>query len=59
MQQRMGKIVELKVHLYHVQVDDELTIEGGRRDQIKGKIRLDESLDEGQKTQLWDLLEEF
>jgi hypothetical protein len=55
----MGKIVELKVHLYHVQVDDELTIEGGRRDQIKGKIRLDESLDEGQKTQLWDLLEEF
>lgn len=52
------KLFEPKVHLYHVQIDEELIIEGGRWDQIKGKIKLDESLDERQKTQLWDLLEE-
>lgn len=34
MQQKMGEIDKPKVHLYHVQVDDELTIEGGKWDQI-------------------------
>ncbi len=33
--------------------------EGGRWAQIKSKIRLNESLDEEQRKQLWELLEEF
>jgi hypothetical protein len=35
MQQKMGEIVKPKVHLYHVQIDDELIIEGGKWDRIK------------------------
>ncbi len=34
MQQKIGEIVKPKVHLYHVQVDDELIIEGDKWDQI-------------------------
>jgi hypothetical protein len=30
----MGEIAKPKIHLYHVQVDDELRIEGGKWDQI-------------------------
>jgi hypothetical protein len=42
-----------------VQVSNDL-IEGGNRwTQIKNKIRLDESLNEEQQKQLWDILEEF
>ncbi len=59
MQQRLGKNIEPNVHLYPVQVSDDL-IEGDNRwAQIKIKIRLDESLNEEQQIQLWDLLEEF
>jgi hypothetical protein len=59
MQQKMGEIAKPKVHLYHVQVDDELAIKGRKWDQIFKKSKLDESLDEGHRTQLWALLEEF
>jgi hypothetical protein len=46
MQQRLGKNIEPNVHLYPIQVFDDL-IEGGNRwTQIKNKIRLDESLNE-------------
>jgi hypothetical protein len=58
MQQRLGKNIEPNVHLYLVQVSVDL-IEGGNRwTQIRNKIRLDESLNEEQQKQLWDLLEE-
>ncbi len=59
MQQRLGKTIEPNVHLYLVQVSDDL-IEGGNRwTQIKNKIKLDESLNEEQQKQLWDTMEEF
>jgi hypothetical protein len=48
MQQRLGKNIEPNVHLYLVQVYDDL-IEGGNRwTHIKKRIRLDESLNEEQ-----------
>jgi hypothetical protein len=59
MQQRLGNNIQPNVHLYQVQVFDDL-IEGGNRwTQIKNMIRLDESLNEKQHKQLWDILEEF
>ncbi len=40
MQQKMGEIVKPNVHLYHVQVDDELIIEGDKWDQnFKNQVR--------------------
>jgi hypothetical protein len=30
----MGEIAKPKVHLYHVQIDDELIIKGGKWDQF-------------------------
>ncbi len=52
MQQRLRKNIKPNVHLYPVQVSDDL-IEGGNRwTQIKNKIILDESLNEKQRKQL-------
>jgi hypothetical protein len=48
-QQKMGKDDEPKVHLYHVQMIDDLAIEDGRWGQIKAKIKFDESLNEEQR----------
>jgi len=48
MQQKLRKNIRLKVHLYLIQVFNDL-IEGGNRwTQIKNMIRLDESLNEKQ-----------
>jgi len=58
MQQRLGKNIEPNVHLYMVQIFDDLIEEGSRWTQIKSRVRLDESLNEKQQKQLWDLLEE-
>ncbi len=59
MQQRLGKNNKPNVHLYPVQVFNDM-IEGGNRwTQIKNKIKLNESLYEEQHKQLQDLLEEF
>jgi hypothetical protein len=55
----MGKDDEPKIHLYHVQMIDDLAIEDGRWAQIKAKIKFDESLNEEQRKQLWELLEEY
>lgn len=57
-QQRMGKDVEAKLHLYPFQMTNDLTL-GGRCVQIKAKMRLDESLNEEHRKQLWELLEEY
>ncbi len=46
MQQRLGKNIEPNVHLYQVQIFDDLIEEGSRWSQIKNRIRLDESLHE-------------
>ncbi len=59
MQQRLGNNIEPNVHLYLVQVSDDLFEGGNRWTQIKNMINLDESLNEEQLKQLWDLLEEF
>jgi len=49
MQQKLRKNIRLKVHLYLIQVSNDL-IEGGNRwTQIKNMIRLDESLNEKQQ----------
>ncbi len=48
MQHRFGKNIEPNVHLYPVQIFDDLIEEGSRWTQIKNKIRLDESLHEEQ-----------
>jgi hypothetical protein len=42
----MGKDDEPKVHLYHVQMINDLAIEDGTWAQIKAKIKFDESLNE-------------
>jgi len=47
------------VHLYIVQIINDLIEEGSRWTQIKNKIKLDESLNEEQQKQSWDLLKEF
>ncbi len=47
------------MHLYPVQISDDLIAEGNRWTQIKNKIKLDESWNEEQQKQLWDLLKEF
>jgi hypothetical protein len=55
----LGKNIEPNVHLYSVQVSDDL-IEGDNRwTQIEIRIKLDEYLNEEQQKQLWDLMEEF
>ncbi len=59
MQQRFGKNIETNVHLYPVQISNDLIEEGNRWTQIKSRVRLDESLNEEQQKQLQDLLEEF
>jgi hypothetical protein len=59
MQQRLGKTIEPKVHLYLVQIFNNRTEGGNKWAQIKTKIRLDDYLNEEQHKQLWDLLEEF
>jgi hypothetical protein len=59
MQQRLGKNIEPNVHLYMVQISDDLIEEGNKWTQIKSRVRLDESLNEEQHKHLWDLLEEF
>jgi hypothetical protein len=59
MQQRLGKNIEPNVHLYIVQIINDLIEEGSRWTQIKNKIKLDESLNEEQQKQSWDLLKEF
>lgn len=46
MQQKMGEIAKPKVHLYHVQVDDELTIEGGKWDQIKKSSQMSHQMND-------------
>ncbi len=55
----MGKNIKPNVHLYPVQVSDDLIVGGNRWTQIKNNIRLDESLNEEQQKQLWDIMEEF
>ncbi len=55
MQQRLRKNIEPNVHLYPIQISNDLIEEGNRRTQIKNRIRLDESLNEEQQKQLWDL----
>jgi hypothetical protein len=47
------------VHLYLVQVFNDLIEEGNRWTQIKNKIKQNESLNEEHQKQLWDLLEVF
>jgi len=42
-----------------VEISDDLIEEGSRWTQIKSRVTLDESLNEEQQKQLWDLLEEF
>jgi hypothetical protein len=42
-----------------VQKFDDLIKEGNKWTQVKNRIRLDESLNEKQQKQLWDLLKEF
>jgi hypothetical protein len=59
MLQKLRKNIEPNVHLYPVQVSNDLIEEGNTWTQIKNMIRLDESLNEEQHKQLWDLLEEF
>jgi hypothetical protein len=58
-QQRLKKNIELNAHLYLVQMIDDLIEEDNRWTQIKSRVRLDESLNEEQQKQLWDLMEEF
>ncbi len=48
MQQRLRKNIEPNVHLYPIQISNDLIEEGNRRTQIKNRIRLDESLNEEQ-----------
>ncbi len=55
----MGKNDEPKVHLYPVQMINDLAIDDGGWAQIKAKIKFDESLNEEQRNQLWELLEEY
>jgi len=55
MQQRLGKNTKPNVHLYLVQVFDDLIEGGDKWTQIKNMIRPDESLNEKQQNQLWDL----
>ncbi len=59
MQQRLGKNIGPNVHFYLVQVFDDLIERSDRWTQMKNMIRLNESLNEEQQNQLWDLLEEF
>ncbi len=59
MQQRLGKNIIPTVHLYPMQISNDLIEEGNRWTQIKNRIKLDESLIEKQHKQLWDLLKEF
>jgi hypothetical protein len=59
MKQRLGKGIEPNVHLYPVQINDDLVEEHNRWNQIKSRVRLDESVNENQQKQLWDLLKEF
>jgi len=59
MQQRLEKNIEPNVHLHVVEIFDDLIEEGSRWTQIKSRVTLDESLNEEQQKQLWDLLEEF
>ncbi len=47
------------MQLYPVQIFDDLIEEGNRWTHIKNTIKLDESLNEEEQKQLWDLLEEF
>jgi hypothetical protein len=46
MKQRLGKGIEPSVHLYPVQIIDDLVEEDNRWNQIKNRVRLDESLNE-------------
>jgi hypothetical protein len=46
MQQKFGKKIETNVHLYPVQISNDLIEEGSRWTQIKSRVRLDESLNE-------------
>jgi hypothetical protein len=59
MKQRLGKNIEPNAHLYPVQIFDDLIEEDNKWSQIKSRVRLDESLNEGQQKQLWDFLKEF
>ncbi len=59
MQRRLEKNIKPNVHLYPIQIFDDPIKKGSRWTQINNKIRLDESLNEEQQKQLWDLLEEF
>ncbi len=58
-QQRLKKNIEPNAHLYLVQMTNDLIEEDSRWTQIKSRVRLDESLNEKQQKQMWDLLEEF
>jgi hypothetical protein len=59
MQHRFSKNLEPKVHLYPIQMINEQVEQSGRWAHIKSKIKLNESLDEVQRKQLWELLVEF
>jgi hypothetical protein len=59
MKQILRKGIEPNVHLYPVQIIDDLVEEDNRWNQIKSRVRLDESLNEKHQKQLWDLLKEF
>jgi hypothetical protein len=48
MQQRLGKTIKPKVHLYPMQISDDWTKGGNKWAQIKPRIRLDESWNEEQ-----------
>jgi hypothetical protein len=48
MKQRLGKGIEPNVHLYPIQIIDDLVEEDGRWNHIKSRVRLDESLNEKQ-----------
>ncbi len=48
MQQRLGNNIRPNVHLYLIQVSNDLIEGGDRWTQIKNRIRLDESLNEEQ-----------